>query len=221
MKAQTLIVLASALAGVLAAPLREREAAPRVVTVYENVVHVVTTTKTIWVKPAPKTVPAAKPKPVVEDKGDNYPPEKPKEPVVLAPKPVVEEKGNDDVPEEQKPKKPAAVTPKPPASTPAVKKPQPKPKPVVVAPPPKPVVTKPVETPTPSPSSPPKDIVESVPEGGNEGSAGSKQGEATFYNTGLGSCGITSSDSEYVVAISHVLMDASSTGNPNNNPLCG
>ena len=67
MKAQTLIVLASALAGVLAAPLREREAAPRVVTVYENVVHVVTTTKTIWVKPAPKTVPAAKPKPRSEE----------------------------------------------------------------------------------------------------------------------------------------------------------
>ncbi|KAK9315683.1 RlpA-like double-psi beta-barrel-protein domain-containing protein-containing protein [Lipomyces starkeyi] len=50
---------------------------------------------------------------------------------------------------------------------------------------------------------------------------GTYSGDGTFYATGLGSCGITSADSDYIVAVSHVLMDADSTGNPNTNPLCG
>jgi hypothetical protein len=44
----------------------------------------------------------------------------------------------------------------------------------------------------------------------------------TYYNPGLGSCGITSTDSDMICAVSHVLFDAASTGsNPNANPLCG
>jgi hypothetical protein len=44
----------------------------------------------------------------------------------------------------------------------------------------------------------------------------------TYYNPGLGSCGITSADSDMICAVSHVLFDAASTGsNPNANPLCG
>jgi len=46
-------------------------------------------------------------------------------------------------------------------------------------------------------------------------------GQATFYNTGLGSCGITSSDSDFICAIAAPRYDAQGTANPNNNPLCG
>ncbi|KAL7274414.1 hypothetical protein RUND412_002689 [Rhizina undulata] len=46
-------------------------------------------------------------------------------------------------------------------------------------------------------------------------------GDATFYTPGTGSCGLYSTDSSMIVAISSVLMNAASTGNPNDNPLCG
>ncbi|KAE8154489.1 RlpA-like double-psi beta-barrel-protein domain-containing protein-containing protein [Aspergillus avenaceus] len=47
-------------------------------------------------------------------------------------------------------------------------------------------------------------------------------GDLTYYDPGLGSCGISSSSSDLVCAVSHVLFDAASTGsNPNANPLCG
>ncbi|KAL1296914.1 hypothetical protein AAFC00_004525 [Neodothiora populina] len=47
-------------------------------------------------------------------------------------------------------------------------------------------------------------------------------GDLTYYDTGLGSCGITSSDKDNIVAVSHIIFDAASTGsNPNANPLCG
>ncbi|KAM5433753.1 hypothetical protein McanCB49686_001329 [Microsporum canis] len=47
-------------------------------------------------------------------------------------------------------------------------------------------------------------------------------GELTYYDPALGACGITSSSSEAVCAVSKVVFDAASTGpNPNTNPLCG
>ncbi|GAB7340038.1 hypothetical protein MBLNU457_6538t1 [Dothideomycetes sp. NU457] len=47
-------------------------------------------------------------------------------------------------------------------------------------------------------------------------------GDLTYYGTGLGACGITSGDSDYIVSVSHIIFDAASTGpNPNTNPLCG
>ncbi|KAE8143020.1 RlpA-like double-psi beta-barrel-protein domain-containing protein-containing protein [Aspergillus pseudotamarii] len=47
-------------------------------------------------------------------------------------------------------------------------------------------------------------------------------GDLTYYDPALGSCGITSSNSDMVCAVSQVLFDAASTGsNPNANPLCG
>ncbi len=43
----------------------------------------------------------------------------------------------------------------------------------------------------------------------------------TWYNTGLGACGQTHSDSEYVIALSAVNFDPHTpNGNPNNNDLC-
>lgn len=48
------------------------------------------------------------------------------------------------------------------------------------------------------------------------------EGDLTYYDPELGSCGITSSGSDMICAVSHVLFDAASSGsNPNENPLCG
>ncbi|KAG2236575.1 hypothetical protein INT48_000875 [Thamnidium elegans] len=44
-------------------------------------------------------------------------------------------------------------------------------------------------------------------------------GDATFYGTGLGSCGIVSKDSDYIVALNHGQMK--NGANPNKNELCG
>ena len=47
-------------------------------------------------------------------------------------------------------------------------------------------------------------------------------GDLTYYAPGLGACGVTSSSSDSVVSVSHLVFDAVSTGsNPNANPLCG
>ncbi|RMY51023.1 hypothetical protein D0863_14709 [Hortaea werneckii] len=51
-------------------------------------------------------------------------------------------------------------------------------------------------------------------------------GDLTYYQPGLGACGVTSTEDDFIVALSHILFDAagSSTdagGNSNENPLCG
>jgi len=47
-------------------------------------------------------------------------------------------------------------------------------------------------------------------------------GDLTYYNPALGACGITSSDNDAVVAVSHFTFDAVQKGSdPNQNPLCG
>ena len=51
-------------------------------------------------------------------------------------------------------------------------------------------------------------------------------GDLTYYQTGLGACGVTSSSSDDIVSVSHIIFDAagsssSTGGNSNNNPLCG
>lgn len=45
----------------------------------------------------------------------------------------------------------------------------------------------------------------------------------TWYNTGLGACGKTNNDTEFVVAVPFALYDAypGATPNPNLNPICG
>lgn len=53
-------------------------------------------------------------------------------------------------------------------------------------------------------------------------SSGTHSGQGTYYATGLGACGITNVDTDYIVAISHELYDENAKdANPNNNPLCG
>ncbi|KAH0613258.1 uncharacterized protein H6S33_009638 [Morchella sextelata] len=53
--------------------------------------------------------------------------------------------------------------------------------------------------------------------------SGMYAGEMTYYTPGLGSCGITSGESDYIVAPSHLYMlESYSSGlNPNKNPKCG
>ncbi|KAF1982747.1 hypothetical protein K402DRAFT_397274 [Aulographum hederae CBS 113979] len=47
-------------------------------------------------------------------------------------------------------------------------------------------------------------------------------GDLTYYDPGLGACGIASNSGENIVAVSHLVFDAAQTGsNPNANPLCG
>jgi len=47
-------------------------------------------------------------------------------------------------------------------------------------------------------------------------------GELTYYGTGMGACGIVSTDSDPIVAISHYTFDAMQKGtDPNQNPACG
>lgn len=54
------------------------------------------------------------------------------------------------------------------------------------------------------------------------GRGGPYTGDLTYYAPGLGACGITSSNNDKIVAVSHLVFDAVSAGsNPNNNPLCG
>lgn len=54
--------------------------------------------------------------------------------------------------------------------------------------------------------------------------SGTHTGEATFYATGLGACGITNTDTDFIAAVSHTFFDSYpgyNGANPNNNPLCG
>ena len=48
-------------------------------------------------------------------------------------------------------------------------------------------------------------------------------GDLTYYGVGLGACGITYTDNDDVVSISHFVFDAEQGGSsdPNSNPLCG
>lgn len=49
-------------------------------------------------------------------------------------------------------------------------------------------------------------------------------GDGTYYDTGLTSCGGTFTDSDFIVAVSHLFYDTYpgyDGVNPNNNPICG
>ncbi|EME38579.1 expansin-related protein [Dothistroma septosporum NZE10] len=46
-------------------------------------------------------------------------------------------------------------------------------------------------------------------------------GDLTWYDVGLGACGLTNVASDHIVAISEKIFDTYSNGNPNKNPLCG
>lgn len=58
--------------------------------------------------------------------------------------------------------------------------------------------------------------------GTSQPSSGDHSGEGTFYSTGLGACGETNQDTDYIVAVSHILYENNQVnGNSNDNSLCG
>lgn len=76
---------------------------------------------------------------------------------------------------------------------------------------------------SPTSSEPPAESSEAPTEGdgGGEAPAGDYfEGDATYYTPGLGSCGIESTEQEFVAALSKILFDADDNGNSNNNPNC-
>jgi len=87
------------------------------------------------------------------------------------------------------------------------------------------------EAPAPTSAAPAPSAAPSSPSGGSSGGSDGLSGAAaagksytgdfTWYDTGLGACGITSAPSDHIVAVSEDLFDQYDTGNPNNNPLCG
>jgi hypothetical protein len=53
---------------------------------------------------------------------------------------------------------------------------------------------------------------------------GTQTGEGTYYDTGLGACGITSNNAQHIAAVSHLMFDnfpGFRGGDPNKNPICG
>ena len=49
----------------------------------------------------------------------------------------------------------------------------------------------------------------------------SHTGDLTYYAPAVGACGISSTDADLIVSISHITFDAASKGSdPNANPLC-
>lgn len=112
------------------------------------------------------------------------------------------------------PPSPSPDTPPPPSPD------APSPTPQVDTPPPPPKVDTPPPPPSPQPAAP------APPPPSPNGSgffAGLQSGQGTFYNTGLNACGHTDNDSDYIVALAPCIFDQfpGSTGNPNNNPVCG
>ncbi|KAF9242865.1 hypothetical protein BU15DRAFT_60158 [Melanogaster broomeanus] len=85
--------------------------------------------------------------------------------------------------------------------------------------------TTPTPTPTPTTSSAAPAQTGSSSSNSGEPSymIGTQSGQGTYYETGLGACGITNNDSQYIAAASELLFD-SYPGydgvNPNDNPLC-
>lgn len=76
------------------------------------------------------------------------------------------------------------------------------------------------EAPAPTTSEAAPEPSPSAPSTG--GGSGDHTGEATFYDTGMGSCGITSTDSDFIVALNKDMWQAGMIdGNPNHNTLCG
>jgi len=82
------------------------------------------------------------------------------------------------------------------------------------------------QAPTPAPKPATKTSTSVKPTPTDDGSSSGSDvytGEATFYATGLGACGITNNDSQFIAAASHLLFDGFNGytgGDPNQNPIC-
>ncbi|CAK9441140.1 uncharacterized protein LODBEIA_P50090 [Lodderomyces beijingensis] len=91
-------------------------------------------------------------------------------------------------------------------------------------PPPPPPAAPPVTTQAAPPPPPPaQTTTSSAPSTTTTQANGAVQsGQGTYYDVGMGACGVVHSNSENVIAISHQLFDKYTPGgNPNHNTLCG
>ncbi|ANB15607.1 hypothetical protein AWJ20_3244 [Sugiyamaella lignohabitans] len=118
---------------------------------------------------------------------------------------------------------PSSTSTPPPPPPPSTTSTPPPPPPVTTSSPPPPPTT--TSTPPPATSSV---VVVSSPaapapssSGSDSSSAGSGQfsGQATFYEVGLGACGITNTDSDFIAALNAPMFG--DFPNPNANPNCG
>jgi len=76
--------------------------------------------------------------------------------------------------------------------------------------------------PSPDPPAPSPDQPAAPPPSNNNGDE-FVNGQMTFFNVGLGACGGTNVDSDFIAAAAAPLFDTfpGATGNPNQNPICG
>lgn len=194
-----------------AAPLQRR--APSTVIVYETV----SVVNTVWVNQAGAPVktdigkiPTSKPTP--EPTPETTTAEPTAEPTVEAEEEEVEEPVVEEV----------VAAEQSPEPTP---EPTPTPEPVVEAQAQvkKPKAPKTTATPEPVPEPTPEPIPEPVepeePKAPSSPSSNVYTGDITYYDAGMGSCGLTNSNADYIVAIAAVDMGYSA--NPNLNPNCG
>ncbi|KAL5495143.1 DAG7 [Sanghuangporus weigelae] len=93
------------------------------------------------------------------------------------------------------------------------------------APPPEPTTS---EAPAPAPAPATSDSGSSNSGGSNSNLpsflVGAQTGQGTFYQIGLGACGITNGGDDRIAAVSHLLFDqfpGYDGVNPNGNPICG
>lgn len=70
-------------------------------------------------------------------------------------------------------------------------------------------------------SSASKTSVTAAPTTTTTSSSAKNTGDGTYFDTGLGACGKYNTNSDHIVAVSHLLFDSFGTANPNNNPVCG
>jgi len=87
----------------------------------------------------------------------------------------------------------------------------------------KPAVGSPVATTSAAPSRAQTTSAPAAPSatGGSTPGGAKFSGDITYYTPGLGSCGITNSESDHIVALAEGMMEATNNGNPNTNPECG
>lgn len=186
------------------------------VTEVEYVTEIVDATTTQWITPTKEADPEPEPTTtsVPPPPPSPSPEEEKEEPT---PEPVAQDDGHQfkDEPEQPQPEQPQEQPQEEPSTQPpAPPKPSVKPSVKPSPPAPKPEPTQPAQ-----PSNPPADDEEDSQGGGSSGGK-VHTGEITYYDLGLGACGIDSSgedDSSNVVALSHLLMGTQSNGNP----MCG
>ncbi|KAL0638540.1 hypothetical protein Q9L58_002476 [Maublancomyces gigas] len=220
--------------GVLAAPII-KERAIEIVTIVQTVTEVVHTTSTVLVPAVPTETPASVPSAAIQET-----PSAVAQLVAVTPTPYYAPSASESATSVEPTS--ALPTPLPPISIPSTTVPipvstiLPTPTPIVVPTPTSIVVPTPTPIVVPTPTSiavptttyvpPVATLAAPAPAPAPAPPTSAPQafantGSATFYDVGLGSCGLESIPSDYVIALSWARMDATYNANPNKNIQCG